>query len=84
MMKIFHTEEQLREFEIFKPIIARINYYVAMLKISIKLLLNGWIDREAPLPDPFVNYRCTEGKLGFQEMVIPVRFDISPFFSRVI
>ena len=83
-MKIFHTEEQLREFEIFKPLIARINHFVAMLKISIQLLLNGWFDREAPLPNPYVNYHCNEGELGFQEMVIPVRFVLSPFFSRII
>ncbi|MEN6611627.1 MAG: hypothetical protein ABFC24_12360 [Methanoregulaceae archaeon] len=70
-------------FEPFRPLIAILNYQMAILELLIRLLSEAWNIKAIPLPDPRFSYLDNEGIQGYGGLVIPPLFDISPFFSRI-
>lgn len=83
MVDISISEEALAAFDSFKPVIALINYQVEMLLTLLRQIANAWASTEGPVLDQYCTYISNEGQQGYQKMVIPPRFVLSPFFSRM-
>lgn len=82
MIGISFSEGDLAAFDPYKQLLALIRYQAALLEFMLLLISQAWGMKTSPLPDPHFYYLDNEGVKGYREIVIPPRFELSPFFSR--
>ena len=83
MVEISIPDDELAAFDPFRPVIALMNYRVALLEILLRQLADALSLLKSLLPEPYFPYIDNEGKDGFRNQVIPPLFEITPFFSRI-
>lgn len=69
-------------FDPFRQILSILAFQATLLEFLILRIAEAWGMKAGPILEYSTDYPENDGRRGFQELVIPLMFKITPFFSR--